>query len=168
MSSSNRSVIRIDQQRQLVRWYLLDGPIRGPAVVGDPTAGTDYAVCLFARIPPLPYAVVPLGEGTAPGGTSWRSGENVFHYRDRRAFSDVVSLRMRVRDSGDSFVPERLDARAVLRGTGAVASADFVALGLDQPGVKLDAQLRSSDGACWNVPFFALDIRNPWRLDARY
>lgn len=168
MSAIDASIVRVDQRRQRVTWRLFDGPIRAPAVVGAPTAGTDYAVCLFGEILPGPSSLSLLGEGSAPAGAEWRPRPGGFAYRFARNPHGLVSLRLHKRDSGDTFVPERLDARATLRGAAAVPTADFVALGFDQPGARLDVQLRSSDGACWHVPFFALEVRKPWRLVARY
>jgi hypothetical protein len=108
--------------------------------VGDPTADTDYALCLFDE---AGHTLV--GSLSAPAGPKWRARDS----RRKRVF--------RYRGSAEASEPRRFVVRQ------ARDAARFLVSGRDvdvpAPGEErlLSVQVRNREGSCWA----ARDVRAP-------
>jgi hypothetical protein len=139
-----------DHQRDRLRWGIrgLDSAV---ADFGDPTATTDYQLCLYTEnAGPAELATDP----SAPAGPNWRSTGGGFRFR--------VSGNERA----DGLRRVRLHANNGARGAVAVSGQGSA---LDLPDLPipsdtdLHVQLHSSDGECWSASFTGEPRRNTSR-----
>jgi hypothetical protein len=121
-------------ERDHLVWRAKKGPAIDAADLADPTAATDYALCLYDA-----EGLLQLG-ALAPAGSAWAAAKGGFRYADKRAGTGIRSLQLRPGAEGASSI---------------VAMGHGTRLGVPQLPVTapLTVQLATSGGACWAATF---------------
>jgi hypothetical protein len=128
-------------RKDTVKWSLKKGQQTLPADFGDPTAGTDYELCVYLAFQDLCWLIL---HPDALAGDGWVARRNGFKFK-MRGTSHAEGLRKaRLRWGSDR------KARIQVKGKGEL-------LGLDLPPFPADAeilvQLHNSAGQCWSTEF---------------
>ena len=127
-----------DDSKDHVTWKWLKGDT-ALAEFGDPTAGTEYGLCVFDESADVPN---PIFDVTLPPGASWSAtGTNGFKYKDTSAAQDGA-LKLVLRQG----TPNK--AKAIFVGKGASLDWSGTPLPFNQDS-KVIVQLHNSDGQCW-------------------
>lgn len=128
--------------RSRVSWRRRDAAA-APGLVGDPTAATEYDLCVFDAAGLL-FGTTVMPGGTCDGQPCWRATDDGYIYRDRDGGAGAVK-RIDLREEVPAF---RLKVKAqgpgVLPGSLAGAAAPLI------------AELRARDAsgnACWQSRF---------------
>jgi cysteine-rich repeat protein len=116
--------------------------------LGNPTATTDYALCVYDESPSRLRLAAPVSAGGICGAKPcWKSTPTGFRYANRtRAASGIKQLRV--------VQGAEQEARIELRGQGADVALPSPLL---RPPVTV--QLRNSAGACWEARY-STSVRN--------
>jgi len=130
-----------DDARDKLIWKWVRGADTSLAALGDPTASTQYFVCIYAPGPVL-QAIVP------PGAAAWStSGTTGFKYDDSTGAAGGVTKGKIKSGTGGK-------AKILIKGGG---------LNLDDPlplVQPVTVQLQNDDGECWEHAFTAPQIEN--------
>lgn len=133
-------------EQNKLKWKWQKGSQTDLAEFGDPTAATDYTVCIFEPAPifsPNPALVVaadaPAG-GTCHGQPCWRAVPGIgFTYQDRdRTPSGIDKIDLKAGPTGTA----RVQVSAKGENLSIATRGFFVA-------IPASVQLRASDGTCW-------------------
>ena len=154
----------VSRDRALFSWG--DPSAAAPAVFGDPTQSTDYAMCVFELAPspdpnatPVAALSIP-GGGTCNGRPCWNPLRDGFRLRNTAAKRDGGATRVTLRASETSGMT------IAVRGAGAPLE---LAPTLDVPGVLVQVieRVGSADVGCWEATFSTPARRSATRFSAR-
>ena len=119
----------------LFRWS--KGAATSLGDLGDPTASTDYRLCLYDGS----GAPTPLLGATATAGGKWSASSSGYRYKDSdRSPDGVLKAKLKAGDAGQ--------AKVLLKAKG--QNLDMPVLGLTAP---VTVQLRNANGGCWGATF---------------
>jgi cysteine-rich repeat protein len=99
-TSSSLALAVRSSGRSSVSWRRAGGS-GSPGLVGDPTAATEYDVCVFGA-EGLVFQATATPGGTCSGKPCWRATSGGFRYRDRTGASDGLR-KMLLDQDGPSF-----------------------------------------------------------------
>ena len=127
-----------------LKWKWQKGSQTDLAEFGDPTAATDYSLCIFEPAPifsPNPALLVaaeaPPG-GTCHGQPCWRAVPGGFAYQDRdRTPNGIDKISLRAGPAGTARVQVSGKGENLIFGNAGGIS------------IPWSVQLRASDGTCW-------------------
>ena len=143
-----------DNARDRLIWRWSGGPIGG-ADLGDPTAQTDVAVCVYDQSGKLVGGGLRPGAGQAPTA-GWKHAGIVLDYSDVLAASHGIG-KVRIRPDGGA------KGTAQVRGKGAGLGAMSLPASL-----PVTAQLVNLDGGdCWGATFFSATKNDATRFTAK-
>lgn len=143
-----------DDARDRLIWRWSGGPIGG-ADLGDPTAQTDVAVCVYDQSGKLVGGGLRPGAGQAPTA-GWKHAGIVLDYSDVLAASHGIG-KVRIRPDGG------VKGTAQVRGKGAGLGAMSLPASL-----PVTAQLVNLDGGdCWDATFFSATKNDATRFTAK-
>ena len=130
-----------DRSRDRVRWRIRKGAAVLPADLGDPTAGTDYELCVYVAAGGVCNLVV---HPDALAGTGWRARANGFEYVAPPGGNPTGIRRIRLRSgaAGRSSV--------LIRGKGDLLGLEALPLPAD---AAVLVQLHSGADRCWSAEF---------------
>jgi cysteine-rich repeat protein len=129
-------------------WKWIKGAATAQGELGDPTASTDYAFCLYAGTPPMLLAG---GELEVPAdATRWIAVRTGFQFVDSTAsVAGVHRIKLRAGVTGKT--------KMFVKGKG--AALPDPTLPLAEPDLPVIAQLiNSSSTACWQSTFGASSV----------
>jgi hypothetical protein len=142
-------------------WRWTKGQATTKSEFGNPTATTDYALCVYDTNAGVPHLVlsanVPAG-GTCGGRSCWKETKAGFRYANASETPD--GLRALVLKQG------LLDGSARIAVKGRGANLPLSALPLAQDP-RITVQLRNSLGACWSADFSSAIVNDATRFKAR-
>lgn len=128
--------------RDILKWTWKRGAATTPAALGDPTADTDYELCLYDSAGAQPRLAARLAAARTCGAKPcWTPAGSGLVYRDRQQTAGVKLLRLAAGAAGK--------AKLTLRGGGA-------ALDLPAPDTlvaPVTIQLHNSQDECWGATF---------------
>jgi hypothetical protein len=154
---AGKSTLIIDEGRSADRGTFRWKSSLGDAVAtdfDDPTAGNDYALCLYDESAVDPQLLL---RAAIPSGGSWESLGGGFHYRDPGLDPDgVLSVVLSARTT-----PGR--ARIVAKGEGANLSGRPFGLPLPVLPLPLTLQLQGEGGACFESHFTSATVNSESR-----
>lgn len=113
---------------------------------GDPTATTDYHLCVYYRSD-FGETWYPLTSARADAGASWHPISGGFRFKDPTAAGGIEKLRLRS--------PTGKGTKIVVGASGPALPlpSDFTTLGLEPQG-QLQVEIRRlDDGQCWGAEF---------------
>jgi hypothetical protein len=105
--------------------------------LGDPTADTDYAFCLYRSAGGVPSRVLAEVVGAGPG---WKAKKNGFAWKGAKGTSGVAKVKLKAGAAGKS--------KASVKGKG--LSLPALPLASDEAFI---GQLAAATGACWTATF---------------
>jgi hypothetical protein len=130
--------------KDLVLWKWLKGPAVDVSELGDPTATTAHALCIYDEVAGgftrVIEAALPAG-GDCGGVPCWKATAKGFKYKDKAGGNAIVNALLNGGGAGKSKV--------VVKGRGA-------ALGVSLPvqqSTRVRVQLRSDGASCWESTF---------------
>jgi hypothetical protein len=131
-----------DRSRDRVRWKLARGAASTPADLGDPTAGTDYELCIYVEVGGACTLVV---HPDALAGTGWQKRRNGFAFTAPDFATNpngIRRVRLRTGPAGKSSV--------LIRGRGDLLGLEALPL---PDGASLLVQLHNGADRCWSTEF---------------
>jgi hypothetical protein len=148
-----------DDPRDTLVWRWASGAATTAADLGDPTAGSDYRLCLYDaagdRSEPLLRATAR-ARGTCAGAPCWKPTSSGFKYTDPELTPDGLHV-VQLEAGGDGR------AKIVVKGRG--ANLHMPGLGLFVP---VTVQLHRADGdPCWGATFLLPSRNAPGRFKTR-
>ena len=146
-----------DDARDVLKWTWKRGAATALGAFGDPTAATDYALCVYDAGPAMqPRVNARLAGGSQCGARPcWKAGGTGFKYTDRQQTAGVKTLRLAAGIAGK--------AKLALRGGG--VSVDLPAP--DTLVAPLTVQLRNGAGECWGAHFSVPQKQTATQFKAR-
>ncbi len=148
-----RSTLQIDlrHDKRKLDWRWRRGDATTAAEVGDPTAGDDYALCIYDESGPAVLASEMLAPsaGVCAGSPCWRpkSGGRRFAYADAEG-TPLGLVKLEIKQGGVGKAD--LQARA---------AGDNLTLPFLPSALPLRIQLHGTTGACWEAVFSSAGIR---------
>ena len=132
-----------------LKWKWTPGEQTAVADFGDPLNTTGYTLCIYGNYVSsllLQFDASILAGGTCGGSPCWRASASGFTYRDGDATPDGIQT-VRLKAGADGV------AKILVKGGGANLRMDPLFF-LTEEG-PVTAQLRASNGQCWEARYFA-------------
>jgi|GEM_PF-3588297 len=128
-------------KRDAIKWRMKKGQAVTPADLGDPTADTDYELCVYVEAGDVCWLVL---HPDALAGSGWAARRNGFRFRMKKGLHPEGLRRLRLRTGADG------KARIVLRGGGEQLGLRALPL---PDGAAVLVQLYNGIGQCWSTEF---------------
>ncbi len=138
-----------------VVWKWGKGPAVDPADFGDPTADTDYRMCVFAD-DPLSFTR-SISAVDLPAGASWTATSKGFKYKSPDAIAQLTAgsedgksrIKLKARGAAAGLPDSLTDYRQFsANGSSRSSTDDVPSLWI---GAPVEVELRASNGECWGV-----------------
>ena len=119
--------------KEKIVWKWLKGvQTVDPSALGDPTASTNYALCLYG---------FPVSQLEAPAGGKWSASGTGFSYSDSTLSPDGVrKVLLKAGEAGNG--------KAIVKAKGSNIPLPFLPI-----ATPLTVQLLNSDGECWEAVY---------------
>jgi hypothetical protein len=142
-------------------WKWTKGAVTANAEFGDPTASTDYALCIYdttAGTPSLALAAMVPAGGTCGGKACWKATKAGFEYANKDgSFDGITKVTLR-----EGLLPEK--AKVSVQGKGVNLPLPALPLAQDP---QVTVQLKNRTGACWTANFSVAIENHAARFKAR-
>jgi hypothetical protein len=135
-------------RKDTVKWSFKKGVETRPADFGDPTATTDYELCLYLAFDDVCWLFL---HPDALAGAGWVAKRNGFQFKARRGEHPDGLRRIRLRWGRDR------KTRLKVKGKGELLGLDLPPF---PPGAEILVQLYNSEGECWSTEFGEEPARN--------
>ena len=139
---------RGDSRRDVIKWKLKKGEAVTPADLGDPTADTDYELCVYVEVQDVCWLVL---HPDALAGTGWKAKRKGYVFKAKKGRHEDGLRKLRLRSG-----PDR-KARLLLTGKGPLL--DLRALPVPD-GASILVQLYNGAGQCWSTEFGAAPMKD--------
>lgn len=130
-----------DRTRDRVRWRIARGQATAPADLGDPTAGTDYELCVYVESGGACNLVV---HPDALAGKGWRKRRNGYEFLAPPGGNPNGIRRIRLRTGADG------KSQVLIRGKGDLLGLEALPLPAD---AAVLVQLHNGADRCWSTEF---------------
>jgi cysteine-rich repeat protein len=137
------AISRPDHGRDALRWTWSRGDAFAATEFGDPTASTDYLLCVFLEDGGVYETLSSAG---IPSGATWRPSAGGFRHRSRDDVATRVVLRTTGGDKGNRV-------NVVARGAGLGFPDSFGSYD------RVQVQLHADNGNCWAGGLTRSDVR---------
>lgn len=153
--TAERSQIKLtyreqDQDHRL-QWKWSKGEAVSSADLGDPTASTEYALCVYDYLGDVPSLVTSI---VLPSGPPWEAGRAPsYRYRDKTTAADgVQKAKLKGGDAG------KTNAQLTARGLNLTLPPPATPTEYMHADQRVVVELLNSDGQCFTSEFLAGDI----------
>jgi len=145
-----------DAAKDQLQWKWLKGAATSGGDFGDPTAITDYTLCVYDAGDLYLRLAVP-SAGTCAGKACWAAKSGSFSYKDKAGVADgVQQLQLK------AGVPAG-KAKIQLKGKGGGLALP-IPLAITPP---VTVQLRASNGTCWGATYSSPSKNDPAAFAAK-
>lgn len=128
-------------RKDALQWSFKKGEETRPADLGDPTATTDYELCIYLAFDDVCWLIL---HPDALAGSGWQEKRNGFVFKAKRGEHPDGLRKLRLRWGGDRKTRLRVKGKGEL-------------LGVELPPFPQNAeilvQLYNSEGQCWSTEF---------------
>jgi hypothetical protein len=139
------------RRRDTIQWKLKKGQAAAPTDLGDPTADTDYELCVYVSVADVCWLVL---HPDALAGEGWKARRKGFAYKAKRGVHPEGLRKLRLRPGVDG------KTRIVLRGKGDLL--ELRALPIPE-GASVLVQLYNGLDRCWSTEFGQTPVRSDGR-----
>jgi hypothetical protein len=130
-------------EKDALKWKWSKGARTTLAELGDPTATTNYQVCVYDQVG-LRFEVTNPAGGICAGKPCWKAGSKGYTYKDKELTPDGgQKLQLKEGPIGKALI--QFSARGV-----ALAMPDLTTL-----VPPLIVQIQNGDGLCWEAVYSA-------------
>ncbi len=139
---------RTPDSKDQIQWKYQKGAVTPKADLGDPPGGTDYVFCLYDQRGLVWSAFFP-GNSFCNDRPCWKEQATGYKWQDRPGSAGgLVKMQLK-----EGLAPGKTKIQVKMQGYW----TDMPALPMQQP---LIAQLRNSDGVCWETTMSAPASKN--------
>ena len=132
---------RGDSNRDVIKWRLKKGQAVTSADLGDPTADTDYELCVYVEVADVCWLVL---HPDALAGPGWKARRKGYVFKAKKGKHEDGLRKLRLRTGADG------KARLQLKGKGPLL--DLRALPVPDDAAIL-VQLYNGANQCWSTEF---------------